>query len=301
MNAKKIKNVCVLIVGLSLLNGGYLLQANEDASSIVPTEKTQSNSKIKIERDSRMKTYVIETQVNGKNARLLFDTGATHTTCDRGWVEQNLKDVSLQPIRIPGKTNVKSHVFIFDGEVACFPLDEPRTIFTIPLGPVCQSFNPAINGIIGMDAVENQTFIFSPKNLCIDLAPPQRDSSWFAVPCRTDRQGRFYIAYNANGEQSWLLFDTGSSKSFLPKKVWKEFTKEREMHATDVNGKMSHKVFDGKTKDFVITPQLTVKNYTPSLTDNPKDYLFGIDLISQFEFYFTETQLYMRPTSSETK
>ena len=50
---------------------------------------------------------IVRGEVDGKPCTLLFDTGATHTTLDRGFVERELKEHKLEKVVLAGVTNVE--------------------------------------------------------------------------------------------------------------------------------------------------------------------------------------------------
>ena len=50
---------------------------------------------------------IVRGEVDGKPCTLLFDTGATHTTLDKGFVERELKDHKIEKVVLAGVTNVE--------------------------------------------------------------------------------------------------------------------------------------------------------------------------------------------------
>ena len=98
---------------------------------------------------------LVKCMVDGRAATMIFDTGASHTTLDAGFVRRELPGHKLQKVALGGTTNVErqpslvhaASVKVGDAEFTDFDL------MVLDLSHLEGSVGAAVDGIVGMNVI----------------------------------------------------------------------------------------------------------------------------------------------------
>lgn len=184
---------------------------------------------------------IVRGEVDGKPCTLLFDTGATHTTLDRGFVERELKDHKLEKVVLAGVTNVEGlpslvHADSFKVGAAEF-CDFDVMVLDISHFP--KGIGEKIDGVIGMNVVGRVTTLVSLGAGEVVFAPARARLAGFTNAVDRAASDPFSIALKARyGEKEIpLIVDSAASMTFLGRETgWPTTDAKVEISATDVNG-----------------------------------------------------------------
>ncbi len=184
---------------------------------------------------------LVRGEVDGKPCTLLFDTGATHTTLDRGFVERVFPDRKLEKVVLAGVTNVEGspslvHAGSFkigDAEFCDFDL------MVLDLSHLPRGIGEKVDGVIGMNVIGRVTALVSLGAGEVVFAPARARLVGFTNAVDRVASDPLSIALKADcgGRMIPLIVDSAASMTFLGREVgWPETDEKAELSATDVNG-----------------------------------------------------------------
>ncbi len=178
-----------------------------------------------------------QAKINGVPCTMLFDTGASHTTFDRGFIEKNFPTLKLYPIQITADSNVQTSPSAF--QVSTFTLGEAELTdfyaMTLPLNHL----GIKVDGILGMNTMAYAPFILDIGNQKVTwLAPGEsmpKDAT--ALPTLWLARNTLRLLATFSNETLPVLIDSGSSYTFFHQSWWKPATEEDKvaMQTSDVN------------------------------------------------------------------
>jgi len=184
---------------------------------------------------------IVRGEVDGKPCTLLFDTGATHTTLDRGFVERELKGRKIEKVVLAGVTNVEGlpslvHAGSFKvGEAEFRDFD----VMVLDLSHLPKGIGEGVDGVVGMNVIGRVMTLVSLGAGEAVFAPARSRLAGFTNAVERAMSDPFSIALRAGyGEMSIpLIVDSAASMTFLGRETGWPATDERvSLSATDVNG-----------------------------------------------------------------
>ena len=246
---------------------------------------------------------IVRGEVDGKPCTLLFDTGATHTTLDRGFVERELKDHKLEMVVLAGVTNVEGlpslvHADSFKVGVAEF-CDFDVMVLDISHFP--KGIGEKIDGVIGMNVVGRVTTLVSLGAGEVVFAPARARLAGFTNAVDRAESDPFSIALKARyGEKEIpLIVDSAASMTFLGRETgWPATEAKVEISATDVNGSGSSLApMVGKPGELVLGIPLSI---SPMVVAEPMNRI-GADTLLKYDLLIGWRRVAFRPRSELNK
>ena len=208
---------------------------------------------------------IVRGEVDGKPCTLLFDTGATHTTLDRGFVERELKNHKIEKVVLAGVTNVEGlpslmHVDSFKVGAAEF-CDFDVMVLDISHFP--KGIGEKIDGVIGMNVIGRVTTLVSLGAGEVVFAPARARLAGFTNAVDRAVSDPFSIDLKARyGEKEIsLIVDSAATMTFLGRETgWPATDAKVEISATDVNGNGSSIApMVGKPGELVLGPMVVAE------------------------------------------
>lgn len=190
---------------------------------------------------------LVECTVDGRPATMIFDTGASHTTLDVGFVARELLGRALQKVAMVGSTNVErqpslvhaASLNVGEAEFADFDL------MALDLSHLRKSVGARVDGIIGMNVIGRTMTLVSLGSGEVVFAPVRTRLAGFEKPVDRVRQAAFGgrpdpfsidIDAEYNGRRLPLFVDSASSITVVEQaSAWPAADKEVEIDAADVN------------------------------------------------------------------
>ncbi len=165
---------------------------------------------------------IFQATLNGVPCTMLFDTGASHTTFDRGFIEKHFPSLTLHPIQVNAESNVQQSPSVF--RVTSFKLGQANLkdfyAMTLPLGHL----GIKVDGILGMNTMAYAPFILDIGNQSVTWLPKETPFPEDAIVLPTLLIDHKTLRLKATiGEVKMpILLDSGSSYTFFPKGLWRE-------------------------------------------------------------------------------
>ena len=183
---------------------------------------------------------IVRGEVDGKPCTLLFDTGATHTTLDKGFVERELKGHKIEKVVLAGVTNVEGSPSLVHAESFKVGAAEFRDfdVMVLDISHFPEGIGEKIDGVIGMNVVGRVTTLVSLGAGEVVFAPARARLAGFTNAVDRAASDPFSIALKARyGEKEIpLIVDSAASMTFLGRETgWPVTDAKVEISATDVN------------------------------------------------------------------
>jgi len=240
---------------------------------------------------------VVRGEVDGKPCTLLFDTGATHTTLDRGFVERELKNHKIEKVVLAGVTNVEGspslvHAGSFKVGAAEF---RDFDVMVLDISHLHKGVGEKVDGIVGMNVVGRVTTLVSLGAGEVVFAPARARLAGFADAVDRAASDPFSIALKARygGREIPLIVDSAASMTFLGRETgWPETDAKAEISATDVNCSGSSLVpMVGESGELVLGIPLTI---SPMLVAEPMNRI-GADTLLKYDLLIGWQRVAFRP------
>ncbi len=169
----------------------------------------------------------VNAMVNNIPARLVVDTGASHTVFDKTRIAGFLNSGPIQGSGLQAKglgTDIESHILHLDNiNVENQKLIDYHAIL-VDLSELDQLFAPiftgGIDGILGGDLLTRMAAIFNYKKQKIKLGGKKYP---LQVLMLTKGTFHYMISLNIHGKQANLIVDTGASKTVFNKQSFNKF------------------------------------------------------------------------------
>lgn len=181
---------------------------------------------------------LVEASVDGVECTLLLDTGASHTTLDLDFVTKRLPNVELKDVELIGSTNVATPPkFVAVKE---FKLGEEifaiEGMMTLDLSHLSAGVGKRVDGILGINDLRRKPCLISLKRGELIWGPTKEEVEGFHRVLTRDRGTTFELIVKLpSGEITPMLIDTGSSFTFLDRRLWKASADEVRFGTSDVN------------------------------------------------------------------
>ncbi|MCC8022144.1 MAG: aspartyl protease family protein [Akkermansia sp.] len=231
--------------------------------------------------------------IDGKPARLIVDTGASHTTLDLEFAGANFPDKKALPVVLLGATNVKTAPKLMKALLECgcsaggrdtFRRDD-YPFYLMDLRELRRMMNDAVDGILGMNTMREAPFRFHAGGAIFSF-PEDAEPAPDMFPLRGDPDAgdRLILMARAGGREIPLLLDTGSSVTSVPEDLW-EAGKGGMIHcdSTDINGRNRGMAAVGAPMDLEIGENLVLRQVRPLLQPKGGSGILGLDALQDLE------------------
>ena len=240
---------------------------------------------------------IVRGEVDGKPCTLLFDTGATHTTLDRGFVERELKEHKLEKVVLAGVTNVEGlpslvHAGSFKVGMAKFG---DFDVMVLDISHFQKGIGEKIDGVVGMNVIGRVTTLVSLGAGEVVFAPARVRLAGFTNAVDRAASDPFSIALKARyGEKEIpLIVDSAASMTFLGRETgWPTTDAKVDISATDVNCNGSSLApMVGKPGELVLGIPLSI---SPMVVAEPMNRI-GADTLLKYDLLIGWQRVAFRP------
>lgn len=184
---------------------------------------------------------LVRGEVDGRPCTLLFDTGATHTTLDRGFVTREFPDRKLEKVMLAGETNVEGspsllHVASLKVGAAGFG---DFDMMVLDMAHLSDGIGEKVDGVVGMNVIGRVMTLVSLGSGEVVFSPRRDRLSGFTNAVARAASDPFSVALKAGFGDKMVpvIVDSGASMTFLGRDVgWPETDEKAELATTDVNG-----------------------------------------------------------------
>lgn len=184
---------------------------------------------------------LVKCKVDGRDAVMIFDTGATHTTFDVGFVKRVLPGTKFEKVVLGGVTNVAGEPSLF--HVSSLKVGEAEfgdfDAMALDLSHFAPEMAGRIDGIVGMNVIGRVATFVSLGSRRVVFSPGDDVRRRFGKMAKRRRDDPFSVALDAVvGEKKFtLIVDSASSFTFLDATLgWPSTGRRETFNTLDVNG-----------------------------------------------------------------
>ena len=184
---------------------------------------------------------LVKCRLEGRDAVLLFDTGATHTTFDVGFVKRVLPGTKFEKVLLGGVTNVAGEPSLF--HVSSLKVGEAEfgnfDAMALDLSHLAPGMEGRIDGVLGMNVIGRVATFVSLSSRRVVFSPGDEIRGRFGKMAKRRRDDPLSVSLDAVvGERPFtLIVDSASSFTFLNASLGWHSTGRKESFGTlDVNG-----------------------------------------------------------------
>lgn len=275
----------VLFTSLALFAQGPIALTRESFQPKILAQQEGQNH-LSLERSPSGNLPYCEVTFGNEPVKMLFDTGATHTTLDVNFVLKAFPGVTLHPLAVPN-SNVQQQVYIFNVPKLVIGSTTLGNFYMMAtdLSNLAVQMQVPVRGILGLNVMQHKPFLLSlgtnrvtwdplPRTGFTSLPTPMGTPERVLMPIRTPQ-----------GVSLTLLLDSGASYSFLPDRAWKASDQPLLLSTTDVNSTQERQFMYGEAgpMDFggiapIVTPVVLAEG-----ANRPS--LLGVDILSHIDLY----------------
>lgn len=231
-------------------------------------------------------------ELNGKKCNLLFDTGATHTTFDIGFLQRELPETKLGEVMLAGKTNVRNAPKIFHADSLKLGNAEfgEFKAMALDISHLMPGIGVKVDGIVGMNVIGCVPTLVSLGSNNAVFNPAKKDRESFGKGISRVKERPFSVALSPtfNGKQFHLIVDSAASLTFLSKSIgWPTAKKTVELSAVAVNGDETLSTDCGAHGKLMLGEAVEM---TPMLTDNLVSRI-GADTLLKYDMLIESSQV----------
>ena len=255
--------------------------------------KARASAKLDVLKGRNM-PFVAAT-LEGRKCNLLFDTGATHTTFDIGFVRRELPEAKLEAVVLAGATNVEGAPRIF--RVGSMKLGDAEfggfSAMALDISHLVPGIGAKVDGIVGMNVIGRVPSLVSLGSGEVVFAPGQDDLAGFGkgIARSVDDPFSVAVAPSYGGKRFALIVDSASSLTFLGRSLgWPSSGKAVNLGAVEVNGSTSLAVEAGLAGKLSLGEEVEV---SPLLFDEPVGRI-GADTLLRYDMLVDASQARFR-------
>ncbi len=232
-------------------------------------------------RDAHCRQFMASCLVNGRPARLMVDTGATHTVLAADFVEQQLPQMEfVEGVKLSGNATTPPRLGVAELQAGGQQLGR-GAVLVMPLEGVNTMLGQRIDGILGMSHLGRLTFT-------LDLREG-RQGHW-DLPTETlpllplagqrDAAGRLMLSARCGNTACRLLLDSGSTVTTWPQGQWPAGEEEaQELRVGDVNGARSVRFSYGRAAALQLGGDVLLPQIRPQLRPGQEGHVLGLDAL----------------------
>lgn len=239
-------------------------------------------------KDGRNMPFV-RAKVNGVECNMLFDTGATHTTFDIGFVRKSVPDAKLVPVMLVGNSNVEGAPQYFQVE----SLDVGGALFenfgamALDLSHLPSALGGKVDGILGMNTIGRTPVSISLKNGEVVFCPGEEVRKGYDKLTGRFRGDPMSILLKAvcDGRPFWMMVDSGASMTFVRSATgWPTTGEKSDFSAVDINGSTGLAPEKGVPGEISVGPELLLE-IAPLVVDtnDPSMNRIGSDTLRRYD------------------
>ncbi len=241
-------------------------------------------------------------EFNGRPCTMLFDTGATHTTFNRAFLEREFPLIPMRGLVMGGgaTTNVEQQPKIFHADSLKVGEAEFGDFMAIALDMPAFSFDV----ILGLNVIGSTRTIvsFGKGEVLFGLGKDAREGFSRPAKRKIDPLDPATILLTADcGKGEFTLFvDSGSTWTFLPGDCgWPATSNTVEFTARDINGAGTMRPLQGEKGVLKLSPACEIE-LSPLLSAEPLNRI-GADTLLEYDMLIEPRAVAFRKNANATQ
>ena len=256
----------------------------------------EAEARVKLNTLSRNNMPLVEAEVNGVKCTMLFDTGATHTTFDLGFVKKHMPDAKLVPVAMMAGSNVAGAPRYMNVESMKVGEAEFKGFgaMALDISHLPAAIGAKVDGILGMSTIGRAPCLVSISSGKVVFAPTKETRAGFGRPVQRSLSDPMSILLPVKfGERTMnVLVDSGASMTFLSQETgWPTSGVEADLPAVDINGKTGLKPMVGEKGVLAVGDGLEI---TPLVVPMPMNRI-GSDVLTRYDMLVAGRFVRFRP------
>lgn len=279
-----------IVAGLLMVTGAVALAAcaadASGSSSLPASSAVQADGReVKIgamHRDANCGQVMVTCLVNGVPARLLMDTGATHTVLDKRFADEVLRVEYVDTSKMQIQGNAAEIPGVTLGELQAGGAQLRGMAFLVlNLDGVNSMQSAPIDGILGMDAMRYLPFVMDFANNRYSWGSFKEMEGFVPLEGELDEGGRLMAKVKSGKRELVLLLDTGSSVTTMLPDQWEPgLAASYRTQVADIQGRRMIEVGVGHEGRLQLGEKLVSAEISPQLLPPEADPgLLGIDAL----------------------
>ena len=161
----------------------------------------------------------VKAVVDGRECSLLFDTGATHTTFDTGFLKRELPGAKLENVVLSGTTNVEGAPKLF--RVGTLKIGGAEfggfDAMALDIAHLTSGIGAKVDGVLGMNVIGRVPVLVSLGSGTAVFVPGADDMGGFGAGISRIASQPFTVALapTYRGKRFGVIVDSASSLTFL--------------------------------------------------------------------------------------
>ena len=249
--------------------------------------------------------FLVDTKVNGVPAKMLVDTGASHTALDEAWAREKFPAAKLERLATASGGSVYA---MPDQEVSLMPISEfsvgknAFAFFSMPLVDLSglRAALPELRDVVGV--IGMNTLTLAPCRISFK----ERTFTWLSRKMLDATDGKkklfarrlpgtdcFLLALFSpkDGKPLPALLDCGAAGTCVPADFWVgELPQKAYALSTTATGTQRIEITFGVPAELRFSDEFSLKNVSPELLpadgNAPRKILLGLDVLSRLELIF---------------
>ena len=274
------------ILAFFILHSSFCIILASPNAAFVPRRAPEAPGRAEL-KVAPSNMLFVNCELNGRPCVMLFDTGATHTTFDIGFVKREFPDTPMMQVMDTGDTNVNQNPFVF--QVGTLKIGEAEfsdfSAMAIDLSGLSGMADGKLVGVLGMNVIgaSRTTVSLSKSEVVFGQGIEVREE--FDSPARrlNDQFDFSILLVTDCGKGAFpLIIDTGSTWTFLQRDCgWPATTNEFSMMARDINAANGLNIVVGEPGTLKLTPGAELE-VSPLLVPQPLNRI-GSDTLRKYD------------------
>ena len=233
--------------------------------------------------------------LEGHACTLLFDTGATHTTFDIGFIRRELPNVKLEVVSLAGESNVEGAPKIFHARSLKLGEAEFREFdaMALDISGLTSGIGVRVDGVIGMNVIGCVPALVSFGADRVVFMPGKEECDGFGEGIARFRGDPMSVAVvpTIGDKKFGLIVDSAATFTFLDKSLgWPSTGESVGIGAVDVNGNGAIKAEKGRTEKLKLGMDVEI---SPLLVAEPMNRI-GADTLLAYDMLVDLRQVRFR-------
>ncbi len=235
-----------------------------------------------MERDARCRQFIATCLVNGRPARLMVDTGATHTVLAADFAARELPQLEkLEGVTLSGNAETAPIPAYATLQIGAFA-PARALVLVMDLRGVNSLMAERIDGILGMAQLGQLPFVLDlrgdGKGYWAEVA---ERLPLHPLEGRSDEAGRLVLPARCGEKTCPLLLDSGSSTTSWPQGQWPAGEQDESgVRVADVNGARESGMRRGKLAPLELPGGLVLPQVSPLMQPGESGHVLGLDALS---------------------
>lgn len=283
--------MCFALVGAE--EGGVRFSASDKPFIPKGVPKAQASVKLRILPGKNM--AFASATLEGRECNLLFDTGATHTTFDIGFIRRELPNVKLEGVTLGGVSNVEGAPKVFHAHSFNLGDAEFREFdaMALDISGLTSGIGVKVDGVIGMNVIGCIPALVSFGARKVVFMPDKEECDGFGEGIARFRGDPMSVAMvpTIGDKKFGLIVDSAATFTFLDKSLgWPSTGESVGIGAIDVNGNGAIKAEKGRTEKLKLGMDVEI---SPLLVAEPMNRI-GADTLLAYDMLIDLRQVRFR-------